>query len=223
MRVWAFSRLDFSLYKASCSPSVVSTENQSHSSTFTLPNTIKLLKGLFSSSASWLPLFAWLLSDQVTQKLASASRNKAAQHIGVSFLPIHSLKISAPQLPALLVATKSNCCFASPRRLQKLYLESLPVGSSLLNFPTFLPTPLTNEKRLENKSRVNVGLTLSSFPPCINLGPSSPGCLGSFPIPSNRFLGFLYLAFLVVLSWSESAICQLTISGYALFSNYIFI
>ena len=181
---------------------MVSTENQFYSSIVTLPSTTKLLKGLFRCSDFWLPLFAWLL----TSLLRNWHLSQKIQQLRLLGSPFHLLcnALISPSITSYLSSKEVQLCSAS--------LTRLPEASSglclwqLLStyFSTFLPTTLTNQKCLKNKSRLNVALTLSSFPPLINPGPSSLSVLVAFQyLQTDYWVLFCFvfnLVFLIVLS-----------------------
>lgn len=203
---------------------MVSTETQSHSSTFPLPSTIKLLKGLFSSQPLGCHFLLGFFPTRLLRNWHLPQEVKQFRPLGSLFCLSLLYKTLAPQLPALLAAVKSSFRSARPRRLPKTLLgfsafwQLLSAGFLHLSLHTAYKLEVSQEWK-QSKCWAH----LIEFPALVNLGPSSPGCLGSFPIPSNRLVGFLYLAFLVVLSWSGSAISWLTISECGLFSNYVFI
>lgn len=106
-------------------------------------------------------------------------------------------KDMSPSITSSLNSNGVSLLLSQPQETAQSFTHILAFGSCFrLHFSTFLLTPLTNYNCLKNKIRANAGLTLSSFPLLINRGPSSTGCLGSFPIPSNRLFGVFQSSFL---------------------------
>ena len=101
-------------------------------------------------------------------------------------------------------ALRRSCLCGAPLSQGFWFLSS---GCLATLCSALLSLPHSHPSRLENASRVKAAYTMWTHLSVSSSGPLSPSCLGSSPVPSNRFLLYLF-GFSVVLSGSMTC-CKL--------------